>query len=50
MDAAGVPWTRGVRAAAWLAFAAALAGTFSLYLRPDWMVDLGAFMAWCAGR
>ncbi|MEI7444888.1 MAG: hypothetical protein WCK28_08375 [Burkholderiales bacterium] len=38
------------RAALWLAAAAALAATFSLYLRPDWVVDLGAFMTWCGLR
>ncbi|MFM1991486.1 MAG: hypothetical protein RJA99_4443 [Pseudomonadota bacterium] len=40
----------GLRAVAWLGAAAALAGTFSLYLRPGWVVDLGAFMAWCGLR
>lgn len=40
----------GLLAAVWIGAVAALAGTFSLYLRPDWVVDLGAFMAWCGLR
>lgn len=38
------------RAALWIATGAALAGTFALYLRADWTVALGAFMAWCGLR
>jgi hypothetical protein len=38
------------RAAVGVAFVLALAGTFSLYLRPGWAVELGAFMAWCGLR
>lgn len=38
------------RAAGGIVFVLALAGTFSLYLQPSWVVDLGAFMAWCGLR
>ena len=38
------------RTAGWIAFAAVLAGTFSLYLRPGWVVDVGTFMEWCGLR
>jgi hypothetical protein len=46
---------RGARArlrsaAAWLAVGAALAGTFSLYGRPDLMLDFGQLMALCGFR
>jgi hypothetical protein len=31
----------------WVAFASALGGTFWLYMRPDFMLDVGAFLAFC---
>lgn len=30
--------------------AAALAGTFRMYLGPDLMLDVGTFMQWCGQR
>lgn len=39
-----------VRIALALALAAALAGTFRLYLGPDLALDLGAFAQWCGLR
>jgi hypothetical protein len=36
-----------LRALAWLLTAAALAGTFWLYTRPNLLLDLGSFMQMC---
>ena len=34
----------------WLLTALVLGLTFSWYLTADWVVDLGAFLAWCGLR
>ena len=34
----------------WLLAAVVLGLTFSWYLSPDWVVDIGAFLAWCGLR
>ena len=41
---------RRMRIALALALAAALVGTFHLYLGPDLAFDLGAFAQWCGLR
>jgi hypothetical protein len=38
---------RATRVLGWLAFASVLGGTFWLYTRPDFMLDFGAFLAFC---
>jgi hypothetical protein len=43
---AALPW----RALGWLAFAAALALTFSLYLRPGLVLDFGMILEMCGLR
>jgi hypothetical protein len=41
---------RLVRVGLVIAMAAALAGTFRLYLGPDLLLDVGTFMQWCGLR
>jgi hypothetical protein len=43
----GIGWGRSGRTLGWAALALALGGTFWLYTRPDFMLDIGAFLAFC---